>query len=177
MTNALFKPKILNAQEYGGSVCPKCQQPIGEGQMRSWDGGSEAHLTCPPPQQQDRDWQSPILKAKLPVQRQPEIRQPARQSHSESAVASISSDGRRWEKIGTRKAYSGTRPSHARSFGVASDSANLLAMALAEAEIRDFEVATDYDNHVSYFTFSTPADRAMASDLLSKKLAPQILLW
>jgi hypothetical protein len=179
MQNPLFNAKAptLNVRQDGNPVCTKCEQPIGEGQMRSWNGGSEAHLTCPPPHEQDQEWQSPILKPKLPVQRQPDIQQSARQSSRESAVASISSDGRRWEKVGSRKEFRGILPNHNHAFAVSSDSANLVVMALAEAGVRNFEVATDYDINASYFSFPTPADKEMASDLLSKKLAPQIVLW
>jgi hypothetical protein len=179
MLNPLFKTKtpLLNTGQYGDPVCSKCRNPIEAGEIATWENGCEDHVSCP--SRQDHGWDNPLMMPKKPGQpgQQPDIQQSARQSSRESAVASISSDGRRWEKVGTRKQYNGIRPSPAHAFGVSSDSANLAAMALAEAGVRDFEVATDHDINISYFSFPAPADKAMASDLLSKKLAPRIFLW
>jgi len=238
MTNALFKPKSINVQEYGGSVCSECGQPIAEGQMVSWQGGDESHVTCPPPKEQDQEWKSPILMPKKPGQpgqesqqptgQHPEVHQPSRQySSKKNAVAHVPWDvylngkwinrvyterglsveivkqslvnhdaynpaievqpgtvvapasvpHNRLEKVGSRTDmhYARIRPSHA--FAVPSASSNAVAMALAEAGMKDFEVATDDDIGASYFSFPTPAEKEVAIDIVAEKFAPQIILW
>jgi len=178
MQNPLFNAKAspLNMRQDRNPVCSKCGNPIEAGEIATWENGCEDHASCPSPQEQDQEWKSLILKPKHRVQRPLEI-QPARQSSSESAVAKISSDGYIWEKVGSRKEYRGILPNHTHAFGVSSDSANLVVMALAEAGLRKFEVATDYDINASYFSFSSPAEKKIATDLLSGKFAPQILIW
>jgi len=77
------------------------------------------------------------------------------------------------EKVGIRKKYGGShRPSVA--FGVPSESSHAVAMALAEAGIKDFEVATDYDINASYFSFPTAEEKEVATQLIAEKFAPQI---
>jgi len=238
MLNPLFLPKT--AQQSGSPVCSECGQPIAAGQMVAWGDGIESHVTCPPRQQQDQDWQSPIMMPKKPEQqpqqpgqRQPEIQQPSRQySSRKSGTAPVPWDvylNRKWinrvytepnisiemvkqslvihdaynpaievqpgtisapasvplnrnptrplEKIGTRThmKYARIRPSHA--FAVPSASSNFVAMALAEAGMKDFEVAADDDIGASYFSFSTPAEKEVAIDIVAENFAPQIILW
>jgi hypothetical protein len=47
---SLLKKKAVGLQNQGqpDAVCPKCQQPIAEGQMVNYPQGRETHVQCPP---------------------------------------------------------------------------------------------------------------------------------
>jgi hypothetical protein len=81
-----------------------------------------------------------------------------------------------WEKVGVRTTlkWDRTRPTHA--FGVLSENANEVAMALAKAGMRDFEVATDEDIQVSYFIFPTQPEKEVATIHIIERFDPQVLL-
>lgn len=143
-------------------------------------GGTDSHVTRPARQQQDHGWQSDLMMPKKPgqqpgqqlAQRQAEIQHTRWYRLRKSAVARIPWDSYVWEKVGTRKKFSGTRPRHA--FSVPSENANAVAMALAEAGTKDFEEITDDDLSVSFFSFPSRAEKEVATELIAEQFAQEI---
>ena len=66
VNSSLFKKGYgLTNQGEENSVCPKCQQPIAEGQMVNYPAGKETHVQCPPPQAQQPGQQAPGWQSRL----------------------------------------------------------------------------------------------------------------
>lgn len=79
----------------------------------------------------------------------------------------------RAEKVATRrKVTSSYVPTM--SLTIPEDSAHQVARVLADAGMRDFDVATDGTEHKSYFSFPSEAESEVAADLVYEAFSPQI---
>src|SRR5271166_64459 len=78
----------------------------------------------------------------------------------------------RAEKVATRRKISGYVP--ATSWGVPQEYAHRVAETLAHAGMRDFDVATDEELHVAYFSFGNEAEMEVSADIICEFYGPQI---
>ena len=174
--NALLKKAVpLNTQQYGqgasAGICYKCKQPIQQGQTVTWEGGMEAHAGgCPPPQSTSpAQEQSRIMFPKGKQPQKPQMGQPAPQTPQRAPIkpqyASV-------ERVATRRRISGYVP--ATSWGVPQENAHQVARVLAEHGMQDFDVATDEELHVAYFSFGNEVEMEVCADLVCQYFAPQI---
>src|ERR1700675_4496301 len=88
--SALLKKGVgLTNQGQQGSVCPKCSQPIGQGEMVNYSsGGMETHMQCPAgsaqqPGQQAPGWQS---RLNLPKNFKQPQQPPQQQTHTPGMI-------------------------------------------------------------------------------------------
>ncbi len=79
----------------------------------------------------------------------------------------------RAEKVATRRKVTGSYVP-TMSLTVPEESAHQVARVLADAGMRDFDVATDGTEHKSYFSFPSEAESEVAADLVYEAFAPQI---
>src|SRR5271157_1659956 len=160
----------LNTGQYGqgaSQVCYKCKQPIQQGQTVSWEGGVEAHIACPPPQQGNANEQSRIMFPKGQQPKKPQMGVPSQTPARPAAKPMYSS-----ERIATRRKISGFVP--ATSWGVPQEYAHQVAHTLAMAGQKDFDVATDEGLHVAYFSFGNEAEMEVSADIVCEFYGPQI---
>jgi hypothetical protein len=157
------------SMDQGQQTCHKCKQPIQQGQMISWDGGMESHMTCPPPPQGNAQEQSRIM---FPKGQQPKKPQMGPTQPQTPQRAPIKPQYSSTEKIATRRKISGYVP--ATSWGVPQEYAHRVAETLAKAGMRDFDVATDEELHIAYFSFGNEAEMEVSADIICEFYAPQI---
>lgn len=145
----------LNVGQYaerGPQTCYKCKQPIHEGEIVSWEGGVEAHAGgCTP---------SPNSKAQETSRIMFPKGQPKKPMYSSA------------EKVATRRTIAGFVP--ATSWGVPQEYAHQVAHALAQAGMRDFDVATDEKEHIAYFSFGNEMEMEVCADLICEYFGAQI---
>ncbi len=174
--NPLLKKAVgapLSTGQYGqNTTCYKCKQPIQEGQTVTWEGGMEAHAGgCPPPQTQNpAQEQSRIMFPRGQQPKKPQMNtQTAPQTPQRAPIKPMYSSA---EKVATRRKISGFVP--ATSWGVPQEYAHQVARTLAEAGMRDFDVATDEVQHIAFFSFGNEVEMEVCADLVCQYFAPQI---
>src|SRR5208282_2134770 len=155
--------------DQGQQTCYKCKQPIQQGQTISWEGGMESHMTCPPPPQGNAQEQSRIMFPKGQQPKKPQMGQPQPQTPQRAPIKPQYASA---EKVATRRKISGFVP--ATSWGVPQEYAHQVAHTLANAGMRDFDVATDEELHVAYFSFGNEAEMEVSADIICEFYGPQI---
>jgi hypothetical protein len=156
------------SMDQGQQTCYKCKQPIQQGQTISWEGGMESHMTCPPPPQGNAQEQSRIMFPKGQQPKKPQMGQPQPQTPQRAPNKPQYAS----EKVATRRKISGFVP--ATSWGVPQEYAHQVAHTLANAGMRDFDVATDEELHVAYFSFGNEAEMEVSADIVCEFYGPQI---
>jgi len=157
------------SMDQGQTTCYKCKQPIQQGQTISWEGGMESHMSCPPPPQGNAQEQSRIMFPKGQQPKKPQTGQPQPQAPQRAPIKPQYSSV---EKVATRRKISGYVP--ATSWGVPQEYAHRVAETLANAGMRDFDVATDEELHVAYFSFGNEAEMEVSADIICEFYGPQI---
>jgi len=165
MANLLKKTAVgLTNEGQPDSVCPKCHQPIAEGQMVNYPGGKETHVQCPPAQQQ-QPGQTPGWQSRLNLP--PGFKQKQQQPQQISPNA-----GRPIASMRTEKKLAGQPPRF--SFAVPMEAAGKVAYYLAKAGMRDFEVINFEEDAVSVFAFTKEPELHVAEEIIRAEFAPQI---
>jgi hypothetical protein len=153
--------------DQGQQTCYKCKQPIQQGEMLTWEGGMESHMTCPSAQGSAQE-QSRIMFPKGQQPKKPQMGptspQTPQRAPNKPQYAS--------EKVATRRKISGFVP--ATSWGVPQEYAHQVAHTLANAGMRDFDVATDEELHVAYFSFGNEAEMEVSADIVCEFYGSQI---
>jgi hypothetical protein len=152
---------------YGNQSCYKCKQPINQGEAVSWEGGMESHVSCPPAQGSAQE-QSRIMFPKGQQPKKPQMgpTQPQTPQRAPNKPQYAS------EKVATRRKISGFVP--ATSWGVPQEYAHSVAHTLANAGLRDFDVATDEEQHVAYFSFGNEVEMEVSADIVCEFYGSQI---
>jgi hypothetical protein len=153
---------------YGSQNCYKCKQPIKQGEAVSWEGGMESHVSCPPAQGSAQE-ESRIM---FPKGQQPKKPQMGPTSPQTPQRAPNKPQYASAEKVATRRKISGFVP--ATSWGVPQEYAHRVAETLANAGMRDFDVATDDEQHVSYFSFGNEVEMEVSADIVCEFYRSQI---
>jgi hypothetical protein len=153
---------------YGNQNCYKCKQPIQQGATVSWEGGMESHTNCPAAPQGAQE-QSRIMFPKGQQPKKPQMgpTQPQTPQRAPNKPQYASA-----EKVATRRKISGFVP--ATSWGVPQEYAHRVAETLANAGMRDFDVATDEEQHVAFFSFGNEAEMEVSADIVCEFYRSQI---
>jgi hypothetical protein len=178
--SALLKKGVgLTNQGQEGSVCPKCSQPIADGEMVNYSsGGMETHMQCPAPAaqqpqqpgQQAPGWQSRLnlpKNFKAPQQQQQQTHTPGMiNPNVGKPTASVIGTVRTERKMAGKPARF--------SFAVPTKASGHVAFQLAKAGMKDFEVVHYEEDNVSIFAFPSEPDMHVAEEIVKAEFADQI---
>jgi len=162
MGNPLLKKKKavgLTNQGQPDSVCPKCQQPIQDGQMVNYPQGRETHVQCPPAQPQQQPGQQATLN---PPPSKPQI--PQIPPNVGKPVASV---------VHAKGKLAGV-PRHPFPFVVPFKAASVVAFHLAKAGLEDYNVIDYADDDAAEFTFHNEPELKIAEEIVRQEFAEQI---
>jgi hypothetical protein len=172
--SALLKKGVgLTNQGQPDSVCPKCSQPIGQGEMVNYSsGGMETHMQCPASSAQQPGQQAPGWQSRLNLPKS--FKPPQQQTHTPGMInpnvgkptASIIA------KVRTENKFAGRPPRF--SFSVPMQAAGHVAFQFAKAGMTDFEVVHYKEDDISQFTFPTEPEMHIAEEIVKAEFADQI---
>jgi hypothetical protein len=168
---SLLKKKAVGLQNQGqpDAVCPKCQQPIAEGQMVNYPQGRETHVQCPPAQgQQPQPGQQPGWQSRLNLPQGYKAPAPAKTPGMISPNV-----GKPVASIRHKKKFAGVPPKGF-AFVVPLRAAGPVAFHLAKAGLEDFEVINYKEDDSAMFIFRNEPEHHVAEEIVREEFAQQI---